>query len=177
MLQVFERLCLSAKLHYIITKNDIESGLKKIAEKFLPLNLLQNFKDHIKLYANLNIPTVKELEQKSIDYIKTEMHTCINTEIQHISNKFNNNQINSWFNEEKQKLENSLQNDQWKNIFRGKEIFNKFCADIFKTDKLQVRQAYVEIALKEKPEIFQDIIDFFTTAVSVAPSGETETAA
>ena len=114
---------MGAKLNDI-TKNNIESKLKNIAENFLPLNLLQNFKDHIKLYANLNIPTVKELEQKNVDEIKNEMHTSINTEIQNISNKFNNDQINSWFNEEKQKLENSLQNDQWKNIFRGKEIFN-----------------------------------------------------
>lgn len=50
---------------------------------------------------------------------------------------------------------------KWKNEFQGKYIFSKVCSDILKADMIQIRSAYVDIALKEKAEIFKDIVEIF----------------
>ena len=40
-----------------------------------------------------------------------------------------------------------------------------FCSSILGEDKLKIRQAYIDIALAEKPDVFEDIQTIFKSFI------------
>jgi len=160
LFKVAERLCLNT-INPQLSQAFIESETKRIATDLLKLNLLQNTKEKLKLNNNFDIPTVKSLEEKDIELIKSEMITAVVGSVSKLATDLTQANLQTFMNEEKIKLENFLSTDDWRDKFQGKEIFSKLCNEVMKDDPLKIRQAYVDIALQEKPEIFQDIIDFF----------------
>ena len=142
-----------------ITQQFIEDKLKLIAKDLIKLNIVQNAKEHIRLNYNLDVPRVTHLENKSLEDIRQELMSTVNNSIQKLCTDTSN--LETWINNEKIKLENALLTDSWKNIFRGKEIFQKFCGNILKVDQLKVRKAYIDIAIEEKNAVFKDIVDIF----------------
>ncbi len=71
--------------------------------------------------------------------------------------------LKAWLNNEQARLEGLLTTNKWKEEFQGKIIFSKLCSDTLKEDPLRIRQAYVDIALKEKPEVFSDITSIYSS--------------
>ena len=137
-----------------ITREFIEIKLKEIAQNQLKLNLLQNTKEYLKLNHNFDIPTIRSIESKNLNEIKTEMVANVSVSLTNLSTGLSD--LQNWMSSEQAKLEEDLQNENWKNTFQGKNTFSMICGELG-IDKLKVRQAYVDIALKEKPKIFNDI--------------------
>lgn len=160
LLKVADRLCLTAKKS-TITKEFIELELAKIAKERLANNLLQNFKDHIKLNYSLKSPTIRNLDKINIDEIKNQLCAFVKSELETLSEGLQIDNIINWLNAEQKKLDDCIESNTWKDMLRGKDIFNMFCSNVFNTDKIQVRQAYVEIALEQGENVFGDIVDFF----------------
>ncbi|NMC35449.1 AAA family ATPase [Candidatus Beckwithbacteria bacterium] len=160
LFKVAERLCLTT-INPQITPTYIISELKKIASKMFNLNLLQSIKDYLVLNHNLDIPTVRNIDKKSSEEIKIEMISGVKQSLSKINIDLSEVKLDQWITTEKLKLERSLQADEWIIDFRGKEIFSVFCSNVFHDDVLKIRQAYVDIALQEKPNIFKDIIDIY----------------
>ena len=144
-----------------IDQDFIEQRLKEIATNQVKLNLLQNTKEYLKLNYNFDIPTVKSLKKKELDEIKTEMISNIISSLTELSTNLSKEKLTEWMNKEQGDLESTLQTEDWKNNFQGKQIFSVFCGTILKEDPLKVRQAYVDIALEYKPEVFDDIKEIF----------------
>lgn len=140
-----------------ITQQYIDEQLKNIASGQVKLNLLQNTKEHISINHNFNIPTVKSLDSKIIDDVINEFSSETNDVLNKLASDLSGANLKSWMEIEKKRLEDSLTNDSWKNEFRGKNIFSKFCSDIFGEDKIKIRQAYIDVALSERPAVFDDI--------------------
>ncbi|KKL45360.1 hypothetical protein LCGC14_2356480 [marine sediment metagenome] len=84
--------------------------------------------------------------KKSIDELSTELEPAV---------------FEAWLNTEEKNLGEMLKNEEWRIHFQGKLIFSKLCANVLKTDQLRIRQAYVDIALAEKPDIFKDLNQIF----------------
>jgi hypothetical protein len=57
------------------------------------------------------------------------------------------------------KLTAALSSDGWMKLFPGKIIFNRFCGEVFQVESASVREAYTDIAMRTKREVFQDIIE------------------
>ena len=144
-----------------ITIGYIESEIKRIVEESLNFNLLRNAKEYLAFNHFLKIPTVKSVESKSIDEIKDEMISGINLSLSELSTGLNEVEFRKWLNKEEIKLQGLIKNGNWQNEFQGKLIFSKLCSNVLKEDSLRVRQAYVDVALLEKPLIFDDIINIF----------------
>lgn len=140
-----------------ITQQYIEEQLKNIASEQIKLNLLQNTKEYISSNHNFNIPTVKSLDTKTCDDIVSEFSTETTNAISSLSNNLSTENLTNWMNVEKGRLENALTNDSWKDEFQGKSIFSKLCSDVLGEDKIKIRQAYIDVALAEKPSVFDDI--------------------
>lgn len=140
-----------------ITQQYIEDQLKTIASDQIKLNLLQNTKEYIAANHNFNIPKVKSLDTKSCDNIVVEFSAETTTALNSLSANLSDVNLKNWMNSEKIRLENALYNDSWKDEFQGKAIFSKLCSDVLKEDKIKVRQAYIDVALAEKPAVFDDI--------------------
>lgn len=144
-----------------ITQSFIEQKLKEIATGQVKLNLLQNTKEYIAANYNLNIPTVKSLESKTVEDIKSEFANEITHTLSVLSSELSDQNLKSWMETEKVRIETALTNNDWKNEFQGKSIFSSLCSSVFSEDKLKIRQVYIDIALSEKPEVFSDIKEIF----------------
>jgi len=148
-----------------ISQEYIEQKLKEIATDQVKLNLLQNTKEYIAINHNFNIPTVKSLETKNIDNIINEFIQETTTSLTRLTSDLSEQSLKGWMDEEKIRIENALSGDTWKIEFQGKNIFSMFCSSAFNEDKLKIRQAYIDIALAEKPAVFDDIKTIFESFV------------
>ncbi len=142
-----------------LTKEIIELEIKKIAEATLNYNLLKNTREYLALNHFFKIPIVKEIDIKSIEDIKSEIITGVMSALTLLSAGLNEIAFAAWLNKEESRLKDLLKTDEWKNQFRGKIIFSKLCSGFLKENQLRVRQAYVDIALSDKPTLFDDIIN------------------
>lgn len=145
----------------IITQEFIELKLKEIATSLLKLNLLQNTKEHLALNYRFDIPTVKQLETKQLDQIKEEMTKSIIYSLTVLSKDLSESNLKQWMDIEQNRLEEFLASGDWKDCFQGKSLLSVFCTTIFKEDIIKVRQAYIDISLKENPGVFKDIKEIF----------------
>lgn len=162
LFKVAEKLYLTLT-NPLLTKELIEAETKKIAEATINFNLLKNTKEYIGLNHFFKIPTVKAVDTKSMATIKTEIISGVKNSLGVLSTGLHETTFSAWLDNEELRLNELLKTDGWKNEFQGKIIFTKLCADILKDDPLRVRQAYVDIALTEKPTIFDDITTIFKT--------------
>lgn len=144
-----------------VTQDFIEFKLKEIATDSIKLNLLQNIKRYLSLNHNFHISTVKSLETKALSEIKTEMTNSTITSLNKLSDNLSDTELKKWMDSEQGRLKTSLTTDDWKDSFHGKQIFERFCSDVFNEDKIKVRQAYIDIALDEKLDVFDDIKKIF----------------
>lgn len=160
LFKVAERFCITEKKSEL-TKDFIEGKMKEIATESLKLNLLQNTKEYLALNHNFEIPTIRAIEKKDLETIKSEMTSSTLNSISKLSTDLSEINLKQWMNSEQIRLETALTSDDWKNEFQGKEIFSIFCSRIFEEDKIKVRKAYIDIALAEKPLLFNDIKEIF----------------
>lgn len=160
LFKVAEKLYITAT-NPEITQDFIDTELEKIASNSVNLNLLQNTKEYIGLNHNLDIPTVRSVESKDLAAIKNEITSGTKSSLTKLSTDLAEESLMQWMDTEQSRLEAALSSGDWKNNFQGKEIFSKFCGAVLKEDKVKVRQVYVDIALAEKPTVFDDIKEIF----------------
>lgn len=156
LFKVAEKLYLTAT-NPAITKEFIESETQKVVEASINFNLLKNTKEHLAINHFFKIPTVKDVDSKTADQIKNEIVAGINLSLGELSTGLNEAEFRKWLTKEEIKLKGLIKNGNWLTEFQGKIIFSKICSDILKEDPLRIRQAYVDIALKDKPQLLDDI--------------------
>ncbi len=160
LLKVAERFCLTQNKPEL-TLSYIENSMRKIAEENFNLILMKNVMDYLTMQQYFDIQSVKSPESHTSEEIKTKLIEKTQTSISKLSDRLSNESLTVIFTTIEKKLKDSLDNGHWEDIFHGKTIFEKSCSDILKKKPEKIREAYVQIALAEKPEIFQDIIDIF----------------
>lgn len=158
LFKVAERLCITT-VNHSLTKELIELEIKNIAESTLNFNLSKNTKEYLTLNHSFATPSVKEPDKKNIVDIKVEIVDGVKKSISLLSNGLDETAFTAWLDKEELRLKGLLNTNDWKNEFQGKIIFAKLCATLLKEDPLRIRQAYVDIALVEKPTIFDDVIN------------------
>lgn len=152
---------------YITTTNPqlsedfIKQKLQEIASNLVKLNLLQNTKEYLALNHDFLIPTVKSIDVKEVDAIKTEMIDGVMASISTLTTNLSSENLKLWMDIEQGRLESALSGENWKDEFQGKDVFSIFCGTVLSADRIIVRQAYIDIALSEKPEVFDDIKEIF----------------
>lgn len=144
-----------------LTREYIAEATKKIAEKSLSFNVYKNAKDYLSFNHFLRSPTVKSLETKAIDTIKEEIVASITLNRDTLVNEISDEVIRAWVCAEESRLKEKLLDGGWLNDFQGKYIFSRICGEILKTDQIKVRQAYVDIALAERPAVLSEIAEMF----------------
>lgn len=162
LFKVAEKLYLTA-VDTTLSEANIEAATKDIAERTLNFNLLKNTKEYLTLNHFFKVPTVKSVETKSIADVKTEIVNGVKLNLTALSTGLNEVTFTTWLDNEEQRLKSLLTTDEWKKEFQGKIIFSKLCSDILKVDPLRARQAYVDIALAEKQQVFDEVITILKT--------------
>lgn len=149
-----------------LTRQFIHEGLKRIAHEQVKRNLLQNTKDYLETNVHFNIPTVKDIQVKNEDDIIQEMTQKLQENAVQLTSATSQTTIETWMRNERSRLETLLSENEWLNEFKGKDLFTELCSRVLSGNPIQVRQAYIDIALSEKPEVFADlkeIMDSFQT--------------
>lgn len=162
LFKVAERLYLTTG-NPSLTIEMIEAEIKLIAEKSINFNLLKNSKEYLSLNHFFKVPTVRAVETKSFNEIKTELINGVKGSLNSLTTGLDENVFSRWLDDEEHRLKELLKTEKWKNEFQGKIIFSKLCSDLLKVDHVRVRQAYVDIALADKPTVFDDVIAILKT--------------
>lgn len=141
----------------------IEAEIKRLATDALKTSLLKNTKEYLALNHFFKIPTVRSLAEKTEGELKSELVAGVQASLQELSTNLADNIITEWLNVEEQRLKDALQTQDWRNEFHGKVIFARLCGEVLGQDPVRVRQAYVDIALRDKPDVFEDITTIFAS--------------
>ena len=116
-------------------------------------------------------PSVRDVGSMSRD----ELAECISKELTNglgdISRNLEPSKIRKLVIREHTNLKAALSTDDWIGLLPGKLIFNRFCGDFFSIETARVREAYADIAMRIKPDVFADITQIFEEfSQVVAPS-------
>ncbi len=147
----------------------IEDALLEAARRSVKTAVLFTVKEFVRINGSLPGPSVRDVDSKQWADVEKELVHQIATSQTELGNRCSKEAIAKFFAEEKATLEASLNDGSWKNVFPGKIVFTKFCADFLKDDAGRIQQAYVDLALSERPEVLQDIIDIFDHFKTLAP--------
>jgi hypothetical protein len=93
--------------------------------------------------------------------VKEEIVTSITSNRDALVKEISNETIQAWVNTEESRLKEKLLNGGWINDFQGKYIFARICGGILKADQVRVRQAYVDVAIAERPAVLSEIAEMF----------------
>lgn len=143
------------------SSSQLGKDLLSIAEEASGYTLYKSFNEYLKANHNLKAPSVKDLQQKTLADLKDALVTQVGDNLNKLARDLDPKNIQKWLDREEQFLNDSLKNGEWVSSFQGKYIFKIFCGKILKEDDLRVRNAYIDIALEIKPQIFSDITNLF----------------
>lgn len=160
LFMVAQRLYLTEK-NPSLTRKFIAESIKNIAEESLSYNVYKNTNDYLSLNHFFRPPTIKSLETKTLNQVKTEIATSIKLNRDSLMEEISDKAIQSWVSAEESRLKEKLLNGGWINDFQGKYIFSRICGGILKEDQIRVRHAYVDIALGERPDVFSEVAEMF----------------
>lgn len=160
LLRVAERLYLTSSSPSLDEKT-ISEATRRIAEESLAFNVYQNAKQYLSVNFFLRSPSVKDIQKKDPTDVREEIVNAIGSSRDELVQRLRDDSMRQWMVDEESKLRAKLGNGDWIQDFQGKYIFSRFCGEVFKTDQLRVRQAYVDIALSEHPDAFADITSMF----------------
>ena len=132
-----------------------------IAQESLMFNVYQNTKDYLRVNHFLRSPSVRDFGSKTPEQIRDQIVTAVATSRGELIDSISDDAIREWIESEQSRLQEKLTNGGWVREFQGKYIFSRLCGEILKADQLQIRQAYVDIALNERPEVFQEVSSLF----------------
>ncbi|MCH8904208.1 MAG: ATP-binding protein [Bacteroidetes bacterium] len=135
---------------------NVSSELKKIAESVRIQSILLAIKQLVTLNGTIEIPRVSNVQKKTIQSVKKEFTSVVNKSLNEVKKTFSKAALEQKFNQEYKRSEESLNNGTWKITFPGKLIFSIYCGKI-EISQNRVREAYLDIALKNNPKIFADI--------------------
>lgn len=141
----------------------IQEVLYKLATKSLMAGVLWNVNEHIRTQSAPSLPKIKvdEATQTPFENLRESFATQIATSIKEVHEKFDKTSIENLISEEHKKLSESLSNGKWQELLPGKLIFNQLCSVVFSAEPQKIQDLYTTIAIKKKPEVFQEINNIF----------------
>ena len=139
----------------------LENATDTIAQESLMFNVYQNTKDYLRVNHFLRSPSVRDLGSKTPEQIRDQIVDAVVASRVELIDSISDDAIREWIESEQSRLQKKLPNGGWVREFQGKYIFSRLCGEILKADQLHIRQAYVDIALNERPEVFQEVSSMF----------------
>ena len=122
-------------------------------------SVLWNVREHIQVLGKVPQPIVRNPDKMSRDELATNISEQISNGLSEVSGALGSMKIHKLVIKEHAKLKTALSTDDWIKVLPGKLIFNRFCGEFLHVEPERVREAYSDIAMKNKPEVFNDILN------------------
>lgn len=139
----------------------IATALGEAAKDCLMPAVLSNVKERVRLYGALSIPAVRDPSTLSIDALITAIVTQLESSIRTLDGAFADAELRKLVRQEHARLTHSLKDGTWMSVLPGKQILARFCGNFWSVEVTRVREAYADIGMREKPEVFADIAALF----------------
>jgi predicted ATPase len=145
----------------------IETALKAAATSCFNLAALSEVKLLVHVGGTIDAPTVKNVDTLEAEALESILIAQLTAAVAALSSRMSESSIKNVVKATRQRLSAALQDTAWKNVFPGKAVLARFVGSHWGLDLPRVRQAYVDIALKEKPVVLQPIREMFEAFKSV----------
>ena len=137
----------------------IQEFLRGIASSSIMPSVLWNVREHIQVLGKVPQPSVRNLDEMSRDELAENISDQITIGLREVSQELESSKIHKLVIKEHGKLEAALSTGSWVEVLPGKLIFNRFCGEFFNEGPGRVREAYADIAMRNKPDVFSDIVN------------------
>ena len=135
----------------------IREALLQIASSSIMQAVLWNVRENIRVLGTLPQPSARNIEKMSPDLLAQIVSEQVEKALGEMSQSLDTSKIHKIVIKEHAKLEAALLSKEWPKLLPGKLIFSRFCGEFFAVEQERVREAYADIAMREKPEVFEDI--------------------
>ena len=135
----------------------IQESLRSIASSSIMPSVLWNVREHIQVLGKVPQPSVHIPDEMSRDELAEKISDQITSGLREVSQGLDASEIRKLVIKEHGKLEAALSTGDWVEVLPGKLIFNRFCGEFFNEGPARIREAYADIAMRNKPDVFSDI--------------------
>lgn len=138
----------------------VQERLLEIAKELLPYAVTLHMKQVITVNGTVRAPQITNVGSKELSEVKQEFVSSVSGSLSGLSSSLSASEIDKEFENEETRLTKSLTGKSWKALFPGKLIFGKICGD-FGVSTNRIRRAYLDTALRDKPEVFSELTKVF----------------
>lgn len=135
----------------------IQQAMFDIASTCLMHAVLGNVRDRISVLGSFDQPRVRNLEKLSPAELVKSVSDQVASSLASIVKALDKAQIERLVLQEHAKLQSALADSAWIRHLPGKLIFARFCGEFMGVDAGRVREAYADVAMRSKPEVFGEI--------------------
>ena len=135
----------------------ITAALQRAADLSMHSALLADIKHLVNVEGSLEPPSLKVVEKLEGDRLEEALVKHLNAAATSVTARFSARAAEILVRKRRTVLSAALRNGTWQTVFPGKTVLARFVADYWRMDLVRVRQAYVDIALREKADVLQPI--------------------
>lgn len=156
--EVAKTFYLDSQLHHSAY---LEGKLKDIASGSVMAGVLWNVRENLRVSSAIPQPKIRNVESLSISRLATELAKELAPSREHIRQQLTEESLLRDVEVAHQDFQESLETGTWQRILPGKLVFNRFCGEVLGVAAERVRQAYVEIAMERRCQVFSEPMEIF----------------
>lgn len=137
----------------------ISEALHRAAQESLMAAVMNSLKEWVRMYGSVAGPKVRDAHRMSIDDLVGAAQDTLQGATSAVVEQFKGPQVESFLRSEYARLSDALNSDEWRILFPGKLVFNRFCADTLKAESARVREASADLAMAKHPAVLKDIVE------------------
>jgi hypothetical protein len=123
--------------------------------------VVHDVKEFLRLGFGVDAPKVRDPEHLDLDALVGALVPQIRSQVKAASLAVSDTAVEARIRLTHRRFERSLVDGAWTIELPGKAIFARFCGSFWNEDVERVRRLYVDTALRERPEAFQEIRAIF----------------
>jgi predicted ATPase len=135
----------------------IAVALHRAARLSMHSALLADIKHLVNVEGSIVPPPLKAVDRLEGDDLERALVNHLNAAVTAVAARFSAPAAEALVRNRRAVLSAALSNGTWQTVFPGKTVLARFVADHWRLNLVRVRQAYVEIALREKASVLQPI--------------------
>lgn len=143
-------------------KSAIENALADAAKSCLSRAIVADLKEHTQLSGVIDVPSLNLRDDLDDEQLKRLWIDQIVNAATTLSARFARNEVEQYTAKKSSVLTRALKTGKWQTEFPVKTVRANFANGFWKEDVGRVRQVYIELALKTKPSVLEDIAKIMT---------------
>jgi len=139
----------------------IESELLACARDCLNTAVLSEVREFVQLNGVIDTPRFKNSTELEIEALMSCVTAQLGNAVAELTSAFSQAGIEKLILQTRTRLSRALEEGSWRKEFPGKMVLARFAGRYCGQELGRVRQAYVDLALDQKPEVFEEIRGIF----------------